>query len=212
MYFDPSNPSPVGYDGGMLAMSDSVTLIDIVCAHAYVLAYLSFAWLPLAFAAYAIGKRQVGLRFFFILAALEGAAIALAVCLQEGTTFIFWEFRLIESRAMKFQFSISAILLATAFVGICLAGMLPFWRELTPSDKVLIPRFLLTMGPILIPFLFTACAMGRKALTRWIILAFATTEAAAVFVFWSLIWGRSAFFLTRRQTGPLPNGPNAHAE
>lgn len=49
---------------------------------------------------------------------------------------------------MKFQFSTSFILLMTAFFGICVGGMLPFWRELGSGDKAHLPKILLLMGPI----------------------------------------------------------------
>ncbi len=39
---------------------------------------LSFMWLPLVFAAYAIGRQKVGIRFLLIFVAMEAAALALA--------------------------------------------------------------------------------------------------------------------------------------
>jgi hypothetical protein len=40
------------------------------------LAALAFLWLPLVFAGYAIGRRQVGLRFVFIAISIEAVALA----------------------------------------------------------------------------------------------------------------------------------------
>ena len=87
---------------------------------------------------------------------------------------------------MKFQFSTSFILLMTAFFGICVGGMLPFWRELGSGDKAHLPKILLLMGPILVPFLYAAYAMGRRTLTRGMVLVFAMAEVAATLVFWNL--------------------------
>jgi hypothetical protein len=86
---------------------------------------------------------------------------------------------------MKPQFGTSALLLATAFAAICASGMLPYWRESTPHDWAYLGWLLPLMTPILFPFLFLAYALGRRALTAKIVLAFAISEAAAVGVFWA---------------------------
>lgn len=39
-------------------------------------------WLPLVFAAYAIGRKRVGLKFFFIVTTTEAVAVALALYLH----------------------------------------------------------------------------------------------------------------------------------
>jgi hypothetical protein len=87
---------------------------------------------------------------------------------------------------MKFQFGTSTLLLTTAFIAICVGGILPFGRELSSGEWSYVGRILLLMAPILSPCLFVAYAVGRRTLTAKIVLAFAISEAAAVGVFWAL--------------------------
>jgi hypothetical protein len=57
----------------------SRALSEILFIHALLFVYVSFLWIPLVFLAYAIAKRRVSLRFFFILITIEAAAIAVAI-------------------------------------------------------------------------------------------------------------------------------------
>ena len=45
-------------------------------------AILSFIWLPLVFAGFAFGRKQIGLRFLFALMTAEAIAIALGMYLE----------------------------------------------------------------------------------------------------------------------------------
>jgi hypothetical protein len=88
--------------------------------------------------------------------------------------------------SMRFQFSISALLLATAFAAICLSG---YAATLAAFQNSFANRgnwtFLITRGmaaylPLWLPFVFVAFAVGRKAFITRIVIAFAICEALAV--------------------------------
>jgi len=87
---------------------------------------------------------------------------------------------------MRIQFGTWALLLGTAFAAICVGGTLPFWRELTDSDRGRMAPHFAILSPILVPMLFVAYTAGRKALTTKIVVAFAISEAVAVGTFWAL--------------------------
>ena len=89
-----------------------------------------------------------------------------------------------QSAQRRFQFSTSSILLATSFVGICIGGMLPLGRRMTPNDQALIGWVMFVMSPFWVPFLYIAYAMGRRTLTLKTVLAFAVTELAAAIAAW----------------------------
>lgn len=92
---------------------------------------------------------------------------------------------------MKFQFSIKAILLATAFIAIALGGLYG-WndimrRTLEPKGGKVMPVSLMQMwidlrwsSPFWLPLAFLGYATGRRTLTLSIIIPFAMSEAVAM--------------------------------
>jgi hypothetical protein len=63
-------------------LATSVLTTPIVPEVVVAFGVLSFMWLPLVFAAYAIGRKRVGLKFFFIVTTTEAVAVALALYLH----------------------------------------------------------------------------------------------------------------------------------
>jgi hypothetical protein len=57
-------------------------LIELVAIHLLLMAYLAFLWLPIAILVYAVARRQTGLRFLFVVIAVEAVAIAVALYLR----------------------------------------------------------------------------------------------------------------------------------
>ncbi len=63
----------------MQSTSTGPQVAEIILEHLIVFGYLAFLWIPLVFLAYAIGRRQLTIRFFFAFTCAEGAAVALAL-------------------------------------------------------------------------------------------------------------------------------------
>ncbi len=88
---------------------------------------------------------------------------------------------------MKLQFSTASLLLATTFIAIAAGGMVPFWQALAPNEHAFVAYLLEALSPVIIPFLFVAFALGRRALTVRIVIAFAIGEGAAIALwFWRI--------------------------
>lgn len=93
---------------------------------------------------------------------------------------------------MKFQFSTSTALLATAFVAVSAGGIAPYLRRMAadsggvPTERIAweLVQFISALTPLLTPFLFAAYAAGRRALTAKIVLAFAIAESTTLAVWW----------------------------
>jgi hypothetical protein len=88
---------------------------------------------------------------------------------------------------MKFQFSVFSLLLATAFIGIAIGGILPTIQGLTFDDWSNIPLVLGVVSPIWVPSLFVGYTLGRRALTFPIVLCFAISEVAALGAHWAML-------------------------
>lgn len=61
-----------------------ITEVDIAHDYMRLAVATAFIWLPLLFAAYALGRKRVGLKFFLLLIAAEALAIVLASWIYEG--------------------------------------------------------------------------------------------------------------------------------
>jgi hypothetical protein len=88
---------------------------------------------------------------------------------------------------MKAQFSTSSMLWLTAFIGIALGGILPYWGAFTARDFEFIVLFA-AMAPFYVPIVFAAYAFGKRRLTGLTLTAFAVSQAIVAGVF---IWIRS---------------------
>jgi hypothetical protein len=88
---------------------------------------------------------------------------------------------------MKYQFGTPTLLLAAAFIGICLAGFVAE-HKITSPNGISWEWFewrwtigeICVAGPVYVPAIFLAFALGRRAMTVRILLAFALTEAAVL--------------------------------
>jgi len=91
--------------------------------------------------------------------------------------------------AMKFQFSMSTLLLATTFAAITFGGILAY-RQINAYGYVLTwaqVAWHVGISSILwIPFVFLAYAVGRRTLTLRIVVAFAFAEIFAASLMWVL--------------------------
>jgi hypothetical protein len=91
-------------------------------------------------------------------------------------------------RAMKPQFSVKTILLLTAAVAITCAGVIGY-RQISGGafTRAFMIRYQLAFaGPLYVPAIFAAFALGCKKLSVPIVIAFAFTEAVAVGVLYFL--------------------------
>jgi len=101
---------------------------------------------------------------------------------------------------MKFQFGTSSLLLATAFIGIGLAGTAatsrfledkylssPFPPSYLGMKVSLVASYLFVVGPVWLPAAFASYAVGRRALTAKILFVFAIAEVLAVAAMFT--WG-----------------------
>ena len=91
---------------------------------------------------------------------------------------------------MKLQFSISTALRATAFGAICAGGIVPVLNKYAMDAGVSRAEiFMVLWGstfmltPLIVPLIFAAYAIGRRALSRWTLAAFAIVELAVVAMF-----------------------------
>jgi len=63
------------------APTDILQLMEMFLRYA---AYSAFIWVPLVFAAYALGRRRLSLWFFLTLTAAEAIAVLLAIWIYHG--------------------------------------------------------------------------------------------------------------------------------
>jgi drug/metabolite transporter (DMT)-like permease len=94
---------------------------------------------------------------------------------------------------MRFQFGTSTLLLAVAVVAIACLGTEEWYR--VPSQTIL--GFTVTLQTLLcdslfwIPQIFLAFTIGRKTLTKWMVLVYALATATAIgylhWVFWAYL-------------------------
>jgi len=84
------------------------------------------------------------------------------------------------------RFRLRTLLIAVAFVSICLGGVVWRWN-LDHGNLNWFYRTsrIVSISPYWIPVVFGAYAMGRRKMTVPFICAFAVVEAAAV---WGVIW------------------------
>jgi hypothetical protein len=86
---------------------------------------------------------------------------------------------------MKFQFSILAMMIATAFVAITFGAWMAVWRVVIgsdPSQRVIeLAGAVVVVSPFWVPFLFVAYALGRRQLHVRLVALFAIVEIAACF-------------------------------
>jgi len=80
---------------------------------------------------------------------------------------------------MKVQYSTASLLRATAFVAISLGGVI-VWRRGSGTYWETVLTFLVFWGPVWIPLVFVAYALGRRVLTTKTVVAFAVAEGAAI--------------------------------
>lgn len=90
---------------------------------------------------------------------------------------------------MKLQFKTSTLLLAIGFIAVCLGGVGPWAREVDLGDAATIRTLVLFWSPVLPPFVFGAYALGRRALTPSVVIAFAVTQGIALAGFLLLVYG-----------------------
>jgi hypothetical protein len=83
---------------------------------------------------------------------------------------------------MRFQFGTSTLLLAVAVVAITCFGIEEWYR--VPSQTMLgfnvTLKILFCDAPFWIPQIFLAYGIGRKCLTKWMVIAYALAITAAV--------------------------------
>jgi hypothetical protein len=88
---------------------------------------------------------------------------------------------------MNTRFSTLSMLWLTAFIGISLGGILPYWGAFSNRDIEFILLFT-AMAPVYVPIVFAAYALGRRRLTGLTLTAFAISQATTAGIF---IWIRS---------------------
>ena len=78
---------------------------------------------------------------------------------------------------MKPQFSISTLLISTAFVAISLGGWIAIDKSITRPVNYL--EYLI-LAPFCVPFAFCGYAIGQRRVSILLAIVFAITEAVAV--------------------------------
>jgi hypothetical protein len=81
---------------------------------------------------------------------------------------------------MKFQFGIKTILLATTVVAISCSAMIAFTKAVGYGSFGWVYQVVLLTSVGWLPFAFAAFAIGRRALTARMVVAFASAETSAV--------------------------------
>lgn len=80
--------------------------------------------------------------------------------------------------------------MTTAFIGVWLAGSMAAWDYLNPYQHQYLVQKVGLMSPFWAPFVFAAYALGRKAVTGKLVIAFAVAELVAIS--WTRWWMHNA--------------------
>ena len=89
---------------------------------------------------------------------------------------------------MKFQFSMSTLMLVLTVAAISCVGMLALMKIDGRNQLGLLPGFVGFASPLLVPCAFVGFAGGRRALTVRMVAVLTIAEAAAIGVAYSVSW------------------------